>query len=105
MTTPHDDQQASWDNSNRVLSTHKSGESPFNNLQHTLTWFPLFPPIPTHQPHLKLLTIKYVYLTALPPQNCPFHATDPFHTAFPLTPSLCLEHLVLLVCWSSPGRL
>ena len=25
-----------------------SGESPFNNLQHIMMWFPLFPPIPVH---------------------------------------------------------
>lgn len=49
---------------------------------------------------------QYIFLAALlPPQTALSHATDPFHTAFPLTPSPCLEHPVLLVCWSSPARL
>ena len=58
-----------------------SGESPFNNLQHTLTWFLVFPPIPAH------------HLPSLPSRNCvASQVCLPFPTSLAvLTATHCME--------------
>ena len=73
-----------------------SGESPFNNLQHTLTWFLVFPPIPAH------------HLPSLPSRNCvASQVCLPFPTSLAvLTATHCMEippptpsSRVLQNCW------